>query len=419
MTEDQNFNEHDASRTNQSMAEPTQPPQSMIEPQQDRGLLDLAVELSLRDITAGSDFALFVKIKNPFAKPIWIRDVHVSLPSELQLVDDPEQKKRQQDLEAQREEEQRKADEATQQDHEERAKLREQLEALQSQLAQLAQQRSDGNEVTDDLQQLIRQVEWKISNLSNQLSLPGSRAIVQVEGNAFLRNIKIASQQAIFQVEGDMYLDDSEISGLMTSSTESSDPRRVQLVSDRPTGAALQPGNTSIYKVVLKAKNYLLFRPSQYRLQFSVNYSFERPSLQKKNTDDWTEEQKSFEGLIFTNSISHELSIRTSLLSVMAGSAIGGLIGSALQLLQNTQIPEPATVLFTVPNIIAFLITLTTAVILSVIAIIFTARKSETQSFVAVEDFWGGLLIGFLIGYTGTSFFENLTNISELTNATP
>jgi nitrate/nitrite transporter NarK len=71
-----------------------------------------------------------------------------------------------------------------------------------------------------------------------------------------------------------------------------------------------------------------------------------------------------------------------------------------------------------VPNIIGVVITLVTAIILSIIAIIFTARKSETQSFVSIEDFWGGLLIGFLIGYTGTSFFDNLTNISDLTNAT-
>jgi hypothetical protein len=42
-------------------------------------------------------------------------------------------------------------------------------------------------------------------------------------------------------------------------------------------------------------------------------------------------------------------------------------------------------------------------------AIIFSARKAEAQSFVTVEDFWGGLLIGFLIGYSGTTIFAKIT----------
>ena len=49
----------------------------------DRGLLDLSVELSTRDIMAGNEFTLFVLIKNPFTRPVWVRRVHVSLPSEL------------------------------------------------------------------------------------------------------------------------------------------------------------------------------------------------------------------------------------------------------------------------------------------------------------------------------------------------
>lgn len=51
------------------------------------------------------------------------------------------------------------------------------------------------------------------------------------------------------------------------------------------------------------------------------------------------------------------------------------------------------------------------AVILSGAAVVFTARKSEAQSFVTVEDFWGGLLIGFLIGYSGTAAFTDITGV--------
>ncbi len=53
----------------------------------ERGLLDLTVRLSTREITADKQFAVFVLVKNPFARPVWIERVHVSLPSELLLAD--------------------------------------------------------------------------------------------------------------------------------------------------------------------------------------------------------------------------------------------------------------------------------------------------------------------------------------------
>ena len=59
----------------------------------EQGLLDLSVELSTRDITAGNEFALFVLVKNPFNRPVWIREVNVSLPSELRLADEDKLKK--------------------------------------------------------------------------------------------------------------------------------------------------------------------------------------------------------------------------------------------------------------------------------------------------------------------------------------
>jgi hypothetical protein len=64
-----------------------------MEESQNRGLLDISVELSMRDIMAGHEFALFALVRNPFTKPIWIRRVHVSLPSELKLAINQEAKK--------------------------------------------------------------------------------------------------------------------------------------------------------------------------------------------------------------------------------------------------------------------------------------------------------------------------------------
>jgi hypothetical protein len=425
MSTDNETNEPNNKNSAQSTVEPDQVHQLPIELQQDRGLLDLAVELSLREITAGSDFTLFVKIKNPFANPIWIRDVHVSLPSELELVHDPESEKRLREQKAKREEEERKNAEVTQKDREEREQVKEQLEALRNQLVDMRRNASNNNEEGIASQQLLRDIEFKIQLLQDEFSRTRSVATFHIENGAQMGRLRIGSPST-FYIENGAIIDDLEISDTISATEELADPRRVQLASDRPGGAALQPGNTSIYKVVLAAKDNRFFRPAQYRLQFSVNYSFAPPLLRDAKELALAEVQDLHERPIFTNSISHELSIRASLSSVIWGSVIGGLVGSTLQLLQDAQIPELWTVSITWPslfigvgNLLAVLLTtVVPAIILSVIAIIFTARKSETQSFVSVEDFWGGVLIGFLIGYTGTSFFESLTNISELTSTT-
>src|SRR6476469_8944439 len=56
----------------------------------DQGLLDLSVELSARNITAGTEFALYVMVTNPFGSPIWVRELNVTLPTDLRLAEDKE-----------------------------------------------------------------------------------------------------------------------------------------------------------------------------------------------------------------------------------------------------------------------------------------------------------------------------------------
>jgi hypothetical protein len=83
---------------------------------------------------------------------------------------------------------------------------------------------------------------------------------------------------------------------------------------------------------------------------------------------------------------------------------VGGAAGYFVNLLQNMA-NNLAPV--SVNNIIALIST----IILSAMAVVFLARKSETQALISVEDFWGGLVIGFLVGYTGVSFFEGLAGL--------
>ena len=43
---------------------------------------------------------------------------------------------------------------------------------------------------------------------------------------------------------------------------------------------------------------------------------------------------------------------------------------------------------------------------MSLIATIALARKTGTQGFITVEDFFGGFVVGALIGYGGSEYFE-------------
>jgi hypothetical protein len=47
------------------------------------GLLDLAVDLSVPEVYSGSEFTLYLHVKNPFSQPVWISSVELSLPTQL------------------------------------------------------------------------------------------------------------------------------------------------------------------------------------------------------------------------------------------------------------------------------------------------------------------------------------------------
>lgn len=52
------------------------------------------------------------------------------------------------------------------------------------------------------------------------------------------------------------------------------------------------------------------------------------------------------------------------------------------------------------------------AVMLSVLTVIALSRKTGAQTLVTIQDFWGGVFIGFLIGYSGKTLFEKLIGVT-------
>jgi hypothetical protein len=359
----------------------------------EQGLLDLAVELSTSDVTAGNEFAIFVLVKNPFSKPVWVREVNVSLPSELMRVDEGQIQRMMKEAED-------KQQKLTQEGKRERIKLQEKIESLQTHISELTKALDSNTGARNGkVSDLISRLELDIETFRNRVQiLDMGVSNVRIHGGVIVDNLKIGSQASEVRIYGDDKGADGnptrvrqiEIYEPWLVYEQQAQARTVKLKSSLPENSGLQPGSTAVYTVILNVKRSLLFTPAKYRLQFYVNYSFE-PS-QPQQDDPVTSER------VFTNTVAHTLSIRPSVFSVLIGSIVGAVIGAVARLLQVQTPPTTQSVI----------VSLVLCIILGGMAVIFMARKSDTQSFVSVEDFWGGILIGFLVGYTGTSFFESI-----------
>src|ERR1043166_3717905 len=228
----------------------------------------------------------------------------------------------------------------------------------------------------------VEGVRGKLNILTDQIvSLSGSSAVV-TDGDLELQN---------FSVSGNLYVRAKGKVSLNAMKTTA-----VALDSSLRPGEALQPGNTAVYSLGLTTRKWLLFRPIQYNLQHSINFSFEEKRTRTH-----------------TNTASQQLTIRAPIGAVMTGAIIGGLAGYLARSLQDSS--KQTTTGITFNSVLSHfsLVGLILTPLLSAMAVVFLARKSDTQSMVSIEDFWGGLVIGFLVGYSGTSAFERLTNMSN------
>src|SRR5262249_49480011 len=92
----------------------------------------------------------------------------------------------------------------------------------------------------------------------------------------------------------------------------------------------------------------------------------------------------------------YQLTIQAAITATMIGAVVGGAIGAVARMI-NEQTSSSA-------GFRTQLASLMLAVILSAILVVSFARKSGVQQIVSVEDFWGGLFLGFLTGFLGQKF---------------
>lgn len=361
------------------------------DPSPQLGLLDLSVDLSVPEVYSGTDFTVYLHIKNPFAIPVWVKSVELSLPTQLQWrsIDGDTAHRRRKD-------------------------------------------RSYADR--DGLLRAVRQRDKRIESLTQELSkIPDGSSEGQGAGiREALRTLRTENNRDVRLINGDrgafLRADDGstinlhgpQMRSLEVDASGSStinvydmrpvdEPERVPLVGSLPRNVALEPGCTDVWTIRLGTGKSPFFLPAKYHLQLTVIYGLEPPKngVASQVTDVGEGQEQNLRRL-FSNTTSFTVPVKAALWNVMLGGVVGGAVGSVGRSLQDAKTLD--TLMDSV-NLAPSIGALILAVILSGAAIIFSARKSDAQSFVTVEDFWGGLLIGFLIGYSGTAAFSDITRV--------
>jgi hypothetical protein len=163
----------------------------------------------------------------------------------------------------------------------------------------------------------------------------------------------------------------------------------------KPQPILLQPDDSIVKQFVFKTKSRWLFTPIALNLEIQVKYGV-----------DYREH---------LDTVRSELTIQADLMAVVAGAIFGGVTGYVVRYLTIT-----GTERHFFPG---FLL----AIILSAMVVVAFARKSGVQKIVTVEDFFGGLFLGFVVGYSnpestlrfianngiGTNTSANLTGFAD------
>jgi hypothetical protein len=170
---------------------------------------------------------------------------------------------------------------------------------------------------------------------------------------------------------------------------------------DEPEEVVLQPRSQTLQSFTLKTRDKILFSPSTYDFAFQVVYEVD--GVERRDA-------------AFT-----QLNIQAPLSAMLTGAAIGALCG---QFLRNVDGWNPATWLQgfvgdPIPETIGIIAAVSTSVIAALIGVVAFGRQKNAQPFITIEDFYGGLFVGFVAGYTGSAFLDMFANATGGAGAAP
>lgn len=112
------------------------------------------------------------------------------------------------------------------------------------------------------------------------------------------------------------------------------------------------------------------------------------------------------DGQLYSETFDVKFDVRPPLRSIALGAVIGAGTGSFARLLKQSGVSLGN---YNSSQWIAFFTTTTLSLILATIVVIYSSRRSsDAQPILTVEDFFGGLLIGFTLGWTGNEMFDKM-----------
>jgi hypothetical protein len=326
----------------------TLPSEQLEAPTLSRGDLQITVSASKPTIVAGKEFSVFVVITNPFDVPIVLYSVETQIP--IEVLD---------------------------------------MVGRQFQKQSILADDPSFNRTYAGLRNNLLRLTWDRLRMSLAMSgLPENRiaqAVSALEKRGTGNAPKIDVSVQVGHAEGDSRITGAQIARYQTVeiTIDSASPKhldnllwRLQAFKEGVIPIVLQPGDSVVKQFIFRTKSWLFFTPLAHTLQIQVRYA----------ADDRDH----------LDTVPYQLTIQAAITATMLGSVFGGVIGAIARMLNERT--------YNLASLSTQLASLVLAVILSAILVVSFARKSGVQQIVSVEDFWGGLFLGFLTGFLGQKF---------------
>src|SRR5580700_9726603 len=329
-----------------------------------RGPLRFEISSSSPQLEAGRPFSVFVKLTNPYDTPTIIQAVTTRVPIEFI------------DVQAKVRDAERDAL-ASQMQHLLKERPRTRDEALKSKLSAPLSKRL--TQVTSVLKGLLPLLPG-VGPMSVGISLASITA--STLGNA---REKMSVEELLTPEDVDEILKTADASGVQSDAMYAAAMRRIndklRIATKDQDEISLQPGNSVVQLFTLRTNRKIFFSPSSYDLHIQIQYQMDGKSNQ--------------------DSVPYKLNVRAPLAALIYGSIVGSLCGYLVRDIFEQRGLEKIIAEPTAATMLPWVIALLGNVILGVIVVIAFARKRDAQPILAIEDFWGGLFVGVIAGYTG------------------
>lgn len=151
----------------------------------------------------------------------------------------------------------------------------------------------------------------------------------------------------------------------------------------------LQPGNSVLREFTLRTRQRTLFTPSVYCLHAQVAYQME----QRVNHD----------------TVKTALNIKAPISALALGAIPGAVAGSLLRHFKDGK----GAADLTPESLTSLAISTLAGILIGLVLVVAFARKKDAQPFLSVEDFYGGVFVGFLAGYNSYALLDSATATSS------